>query len=396
MPRRDLPPPLTQACASAFDPAVSPLFSPFTLRGLTLPNRIVVSPMCQYSAEDGCATDWHLMHLGQLAQSGAGLLIIEATGVEPEGRISPSCLGLYDDRTERALGRVIDGIRRWSPMPLGIQLGHAGRKASTRPPWEVRGGRSRWLPREEGGWTTLAPSPLPFAPDWPCPAALDAAGMDRIVEAFGEAAGRAARLGLDLVEIHAAHGYLLSSFLSPLANRREDAQGGSLENRMRFPLRVAAAVRAAFTPDRPVGFRFNGTDWAEGGISPEEAVAFARALGRLGVDYCDLSSGGNAEVRIPLAPGYQVPFAERVRRETGMATMAVGLIREPEQAEAVVRDGKADLIALGRAMLNDPRWPWHAAEALGAQVAVAPQYWRGATRAGVPHFDTRPIEPPAA
>lgn len=371
---------------------MSALFSPFALRGLTLANRIVVSPMCQYSAEDGAATDWHLMHLGGLAQSGAGLLVIEATGVTPQGRISPACLGLYDDATEAALARLLERIRRWSAMPVGIQLGHAGRKASTRKSWEVGQGRTRWLGPAEGGWTTCAPSAMPFAPGWPVPETLDAPAMQSIVEAFGAAARRAARLGLDLVEIHGAHGYLVSSFLSPLANRREDEYGGSLQNRMRFPLAVAEAVRQGFRADRPVGVRFNGTDWAEGGITPEEAVAFARALGAIGIDYADLSSGGNAEVRIPLAPGYQVPFAEKVRRETGLATMAVGLIREPAQAEAIIAEGRADLVALGRAMLNDPRWPWHAAEALGASIPVAPQYWRGATSAGVPHFDTRPAE----
>jgi 2,4-dienoyl-CoA reductase-like NADH-dependent reductase (Old Yellow Enzyme family) len=368
------------------------LFTPFTMRGLTLPNRVVVSPMCQYSAVRGCATDWHVIHLGQLALSGAGLLILEATGVEPEGRISPACLGLYNEETEAALGRVLDVVRRWSPMPLGIQLGHAGRKASTRPSWEVREGRTRWLARSDGGWEIVGPSAIPFSPGWPVPQELDEAGMDRIVTAFGQAARRAARLGFDLIEIHGAHGYLISSFLSPLANRRQDAHGGCLENRMRFPLRIAAEVRAAFPSDRPVGMRFNGTDWTEGGITPEEAVAFARALKSLGLNYCDMSSGGNAEVRIPLAPCYQVPFAERVRREAGIATMAVGLIREPAEAEALVAGGRADMVALGRAMLHDPRWPWRAAEALGAQVQVPPQYWRGATRAGVPHFDTRPAE----
>lgn len=371
---------------------MSALFSPFVLRGLTLANRIVVSPMCQYSAEDGAANDWHLMHLGTMAQSGAGLLVIEATGVTPQGRISPACLGLYDDATETALARLLERIRRWSATPIGIQLGHAGRKASTRKSWEIGQGRSRWLLPEEGGWATCAPSAIPFAPGWPVPEALDAPAMGAIIEAFGAAARRAARLGLDLVEIHGAHGYLVSSFLSPLANRREDGYGGSLENRMRFPLAVAAAVRQGFRADRPVGVRFNGTDWAEGGITPEEAVAFAHALGAIGIDYADLSSGGNAEVRIPLAPGYQVPFAERVRREAGLATMAVGLIREPAQAEAIIAEGRADLVALGRAMLHDPRWPWHAAEALGASIPVAPQYWRGATSAGVPHFDTRPAE----
>jgi 2,4-dienoyl-CoA reductase-like NADH-dependent reductase (Old Yellow Enzyme family) len=387
---------LTAAPAQRSIDAMSALFTGFTLRGLTLTNRIVVSPMCQYSAEDGRATDWHLVHLGQLALSGAGLLILEATGVEPRGRISPHCLGLYDDATEAALARVLEVVRRVSPTPVGIQLGHAGRKASTRRSWEVGPGRPRHLTPEEGGWPTVAPSAIPFAEGWPTPAALDDAGMDRIAEAFAQAARRATRLGLDLIEIHGAHGYLVSSFLSPLANRRQDAHGGSLANRMRFPLRLAAAVRENFRADRPVGMRFNGTDWAEGGIVPEESVAFARALGEVGLDYADLSSGGNAAVTIPLGPLYQVPLAELVRRETGMATMAVGLIRTPEEAESVIAEGRADLVALGRAMLNDPRWPWHAAEALGATVQVPPQYWRAATRAGVPHFDTRPAARAAA
>jgi 2,4-dienoyl-CoA reductase-like NADH-dependent reductase (Old Yellow Enzyme family) len=362
------------------------------MRGLTLPNRIVVSPMCQFSAEDGRPTDWHLLHLGQFVISGAGLLILEATGVEPQGRISPWCLGLYDDATETALARVLETLRRAGDMPIGIQLGHAGRKASARRSWDVRDGATRWLPEAEGGWRTCGPSALPFGPGWPMPEELDAAGMDRIVGAFAQAAERCTRLGLDLIEIHGAHGYLVSSFLSPLANRRADDHGGSLENRMRFPLRVADAVRRHFRADRPVGVRFNGTDWTEGGIVPEEAVEFARALAAIGVDYSDVSSGGNAEARIPLGPGYQVPFAERVKRSTGMATMAVGLIREPEQAEAIVAEGRADMIAIGRAMLHDPRWPWHAAEALGATVRVPAPYWRGATRAGVPHWDSRPAE----
>ena len=369
---------------------MSALFQPITLRELTLPNRIVVSPMCQYSAVNGCASDWHVIHLGHLALSGAGLLIIEATGVEPAGRISPGCLGLYSDETEAALARVLEVVRRHSAIPIGIQLGHAGRKASTRAAWEVGGTRGRTLGMDEGGWATVAPSAIPFGADWPAPAALDGRSMDRIVAAFAQATERCARLGLDLIELHSAHGYLMSAFLSPLANRRNDEFGGDIVGRMRFPLRIVEAVRAAWPATRPLGVRFNGTDWADGGITPEEAVTFAQALARLGCDYADVSSGGNAAVSIPLSPGYQVPLAERIRRESGLTTMAVGLIRDPLHAEQIVASGQADLIALGRAMLNDPRWPWHAAETLGAKVSVPPPYWRGATTAGVPHFDMRP------
>jgi 2,4-dienoyl-CoA reductase-like NADH-dependent reductase (Old Yellow Enzyme family) len=356
----------------------SALFSPFALRDLVLQNRIVVSPMCEYSAVEGCATDWHVIHLGHLALSGAALLILEATAVSPQGRISRECLGLYSDATEAALARVLSIVRRYSAMPLGIQLNHAGRKASQRKPGDGRG----TVPHAEGGWPTVGPSAIPFLPDWQTPAALDRAGMEAIVEDFVRATARAARLGLDLIEIHSAHGYLLSQFLSPIANQREDAWGGSLENRMRFPLEVFAAVRKAWPKARPLGVRCNATDWDERGLGPDDAVAYARALRELGCDYVDVSSGGNSVAAIPLGPGYQVPFAARIRKEVGIATMAVGLIRDPHHAEAIVADGDADLVALGRGMLNDPRWPWHAAEDLGATVSVPLQYARAATREG--------------
>ena len=361
----------------------SALFQPFAMRGLTLPNRIVISPLCQYSAQEGCATDWHLIHLGHLALSGAGLLILEATAVEARGRISRECLGLYSDACEVALARVLATVRRYSPMPIGIQLAHAGRKGSQKKPTEGRGN----VPVAEGGWQTVAPSAIAFIPEWQTPQALDRAGMDGIIAAFVGATQRADRVGLDMIELHFAHGYLMSSFLSPLANRRDDEYGGSAVNRMRFPLEVFKAVRAAWPAHKPLGVRCNGTDWDEAGITPDDAVAFSAALGRLGCDYVDASSGGNSMARIPLAAGYQVPFAARIRREAGLPTMAVGLIRDPLHAEAIVADGEADMVALGRGMLNDPRWPWHAAEDLGATVDYPPQYFRAVTRAGVAqHF----------
>ena len=359
------------------------LFQPLTLRGLTLPNRIVIAPMCQYSAVDGCATDWHIIHLGHLAVSGAGLLILEATGVEPQGRISRECLGMYSEACEAALARVLAVVRRYANMPIGIQLGHAGRKGSQKKPTDGRGN----VPASEGGWHTDAPSALPFIPEWQTPRALDRDGMERVKAAFVDATRRSARLGLDMIELHYAHGYLMSSFLSPIANRRDDAYGGSREKRMRFPLEVFAAVREAWPAERPLGVRCNGTDWDEAGITPDDAVAFSKELKALGCDYVDVSSGGNSMARIPLGPGYQVPFAARVRREAGIATMAVGQIRDPRHAEAILAEGEADMIALGRGMLNDPRWPWHAAEDLGEQASFPYPYFRAVTREGVAsHF----------
>lgn len=357
---------------------MSKLFTPLSLGKLALPNRIVIAPMCQYSADEGAATDWHRMHLGHLSLSGAGMLIIEATAVEPAGRISPADLGLWCDRTEQALRAALEPVRKYSAMPLAIQLAHAGRKASTRVPWE--GGLS--IPSAEpGGWKTSAPSAIPFAERDETPTALDAAGLQRVRDAFVASAKRADRLGFDAIELHAAHGYLMHEFLSPLSNRREDAYGGSLENRMRFPLEVFDLIRASVHHDKPVGIRVSATDWVEGGWDIEQTVAFAQELKKRGCDFIDVSSGGlSAQQKIPLGPGYQVPFAQRIRRDTGMATIAVGLITEAEQAEDIVASGKADMVALARGILYDPRWPWHAAAKLGAQVDAPPQYWRSMPR----------------
>jgi 2,4-dienoyl-CoA reductase-like NADH-dependent reductase (Old Yellow Enzyme family) len=352
---------------------MSALFSPISLGNLALSNRIAIAPMCQYSAVNGEASDWHLIHLGNLALSGAGLLIIEATAVEPVGRISPADLGLWSDATETALGQVLKSVRKHSDMPIAIQLAHAGRKASTHVPWEGGG----QVTPEHGGWRTVAPSPLAFADADTPPSALAQPGLARIRVAFAESARRAQRLGLDAIEVHAAHGYLLHQFLSPLANKREDEYGGSLENRMRFPLEVFDAVRAAFPADKPVGIRISASDWVEGGWDIEQSAVFAKALQRHGCEFIHVSSGGLSPLqRITLGPGYQVPFAQRIRHEAGMPTLAVGQITEAEQAQAIITNGQADMVALARGVLYDPRWPWHAAAKLGAKVAAPPQYWR--------------------
>lgn len=353
---------------------MSRLFTPFGVGSLEMRNRIVIAPMCQYSADEGRATDWHVIHLGNLSLSGAGLLIIEATAVVPEGRISPDDLGLWSDETEEALGRVIEKVRRYSDMPIAIQLAHAGRKASTRVPWEG-GGQLR--PGEDRGWQTVAPSAIPFTAGENPPVALDHEGMARIREAFREAAMRSARLGLDAVQIHGAHGYLLHQFLSPLANHRDDEYGGSLENQMRFPLEVFDAVRAAFPAERPVSMRVSGTDWVEGGWEIEQTIAFASALKARGCSAIHVSSGGISPAqRVPVGPGYQVPLARAVRAATNLPTVAVGLITSYDHAEAIIGTGDADLIAIARAVLYDPRWPWHAAAHLGATVKAPKQYLR--------------------
>ena len=352
---------------------MSALFSPITLRKLTLRNRIVISPMCQYSAESGQATYWHMMHLGSLSLSGAGLLSIEATAVEADGRITPGDLGLYDDATEEALRPVLAAIRKYSKIPVAMQLAHAGRKASSHVPWE--GGQQ--IPLAEGGWLASAPSAIPQRDGEVLPQALDATGLARIRAAFVAAAQRAERLGLDALEVHAAHGYLLHEFLSPIANHRTDAYGGSLENRMRFPLEVFDAVRAAFPAEKPIGIRLSGTDWVDGGWDLEQTIAFAKELKARGVDWIDVSSGGISPAqKIPVGPGYQVPLAEGVKAATGVPTISVGLITDAHQAEEIIASGKADLIALARGILYDPRWPWHAAAQLGASVEAPPQYWR--------------------
>ena len=351
------------------------LFSPLSLRGLALRNRVVVSPMCQYSADHGSATPWHLLHLGSLALSGAGMLCIEATAVEADGRISPADLGLWNDANAAALVPVLAAIRAHSRVPVTMQLAHAGRKASCEVPW--RGGHQ--LPSGDGGWTTCAPSPLTMRPGESLPIALDTAGLARVRDAFAAAARRADRLGIDGLEVHAAHGYLLHQFLSPVANQRSDGYGGSLANRMRFPLEVFEAVRAAFPADKPVGVRVSATDWLDGGWDLEQTIALVRELAQRGVDWIDASSGGiSPHQKIAIGPGYQVPFAEAIKRATGVPTIAVGMITEPAQAEAIIAGGQADLVALARAMLYDPHWPWHAAAALGATVDAPPQYWRSA------------------
>ncbi|MFO7278482.1 MAG: NADH:flavin oxidoreductase/NADH oxidase [Pseudomonadota bacterium] len=357
---------------------MSILFTPLRVGNLELRNRIVIAPMCQYSAVDGCMSDWHVIHLGHLALSGAALLTIEATAVLPEGRITYADVGLWSDETEAAMARVLETVRRWSDMPIAIQLAHAGRKASTEVPW--KGGR-QIAPDALHGWQTVAPSPIPYAKSDRPPAALDTDGLARIREAFAAAARRAGRLGLDAVQIHMAHGYLLHEFLSPLSNRREDAYGGSLENRMRFPLEVFEAVRAAFPADRPVTVRVSGTDWMENGWDVEQTIEFAKALEARGCSAIHVSSGGLVpEQRIPIGPSYQVPLARAVKAATRMPVVAVGLITEFEQAEAIVATGDADFVALARAILFNPRWPWHAAAHFGAQVKAPPQYLRSQPR----------------
>jgi len=367
--------------------APAKLFTPFRVGELELANRIVIAPMCQYSAENGCMTDWHVIHLGQLALSGAALLTIEATAVVPEGRISYADVGLYSDACESAMGRVLDSVRRWSDMPIAIQLAHAGRKASTEVPWK---GGGQITPDHPNGWRTEAPSAVPYAAGDVAPTALDREGLTRVRNAFAEAARRAARLGIDAVQIHAAHGYLLHEFLSPLSNRREDEYGGSLENRMRFPLEVFDAVRAAFPPERAVTVRVSGTDWVEGGWTIEETVAFAQALEARGCSGIHVSSGGLSPAQqIPVGPSYQVPLARAVKAATRMPVIAVGLITDFVQAEAILATGDADLIALARAILYDPHWPWHAAAHFGAAVKAPNQYLRSQPRQ-YPHlFDVR-------
>ena len=364
---------------------MSALFTPLRVGGLKLANRIVIAPMCQYSAEDGCMTDWHTIHLGQLALSGAALLTIEATAVTPEGRISYGDTGLWSDENEEAMASVLASVRRWSDMPIAIQLGHAGRKASTDKPWF---GGKQIGPGDENGWQTVAPSPLAFDQGENPPVELDSEGLDRIRQAFADAAVRAARLDLAAVQLHGAHGYLLHQFLSPLSNRRTDEYGGSLGNRMRFPLEVFDAVRAAFPADRPVTMRVSATDWVEGGWDVEQTIEFARTLEARGCAAIHVSSGGlDPRQQIPVGPSYQVPLARAVKQAVNMPVVAVGLITEYQQAEAIVGTGDADLVALARGILYDPRWPWHAAAELGGKVQAPPQYLRSQPRQHRDLFD---------
>jgi 2,4-dienoyl-CoA reductase-like NADH-dependent reductase (Old Yellow Enzyme family) len=354
--------------------SMSKLFTPIRVGSLELANRIIIAPMCQYSADEGRATDWHTIHLGNLALSGAGLLTIEATAVSPEGRISPTDLGLWSDDTEAALGKVLESVRRWSDTPIAIQLAHAGRKASTRVPWE---GGAQIPPGVDGGWQPLAPSAVPFAEGEHPPKALDREGLAAVRKEFADSARRAARLGLDGIQVHAAHGYLLHEFLSPLSNQRDDEYGGSLENRMRFPLEVFDAVREVFPAERPVSVRVSATDWAEGGWDVEQTIELGKALKRRGASAINVSSGGTTlGQKIPVGPNYQVPLARQVKEEVGLPTIAVGLITGFDQAEAIVATGDADMVALARGILYNPRWPWHAAAHLGARVKAPPQYLR--------------------
>ena len=364
----------------------SALFASIRLADLELPNRIVVAPMCQYSAADGVATDWHMTHLGMLANSGAGMLVIEATHVERRGRITHGCLGLYSDACEEALERVVAHCRYIGTAKLAIQLAHAGRKASAQLPWQG----AKPLSEAEDAWPTIGPSALPFGPGWHTPRAMTEDDMAHVTASFTDAAKRALRIGFDAVELHFAHGYLLHSFASPLANKRNDAYGGSFEGRMRFPLEVARSVRAAVPRHVPLGARITGTEWIDGGLTADDAVAMGKALKAAGLDYIDVSSANiTPESRWPTDPGFNVPMAERVRREAGIATRAVGMIVSAKQAEDIVAGGKADMVALARAFLDDPHWAWHAAQTLGADVArplqyarTAPKLWPGAALRG--------------
>ena len=352
---------------------MSVLFSPIELRDLELPNRVMVAPMCQYSAENGEATDWHFAHINSLALSGAAMFCIEASAVEAIGRITHGCLGLWNDACEAALKPIIATARRHSRAAIAIQLAHAGRKASSRRPWE--GGQV--ISIAEGGWQAQAPSAVPHKEGEPPPLALDGAGLARIRDAFVDATRRAMRLGLDAIELHCAHGYLLHQFLSPISNRRTDQYGGSLANRMRFPLEVFEAIRAAFPVEKPVGIKVSATDWVEGGWDLPQTITFAGELKQRGIDWVDCSSGGVSPLqKIPLAPGYQVPFAHAIREAADVRTIAVGLITKASHAEEIVASGKADMVALARGMLYDPRWGWHAAAELGGHVTAPPPYWR--------------------
>jgi 2,4-dienoyl-CoA reductase-like NADH-dependent reductase (Old Yellow Enzyme family) len=349
------------------------LFTPLKLRELTLRNRIAVSPMCQYSAEGGRANDWHLVHLGSRAVGGAGLMIFEATAVEPRGRISPGDLGLWEDAQIEPLARIARFVEEQGSVAC-LQIAHAGRKASTRAPWDHGGAP---VPPTEGGWPVVAPSPLPFAPGYPVPAALDAAGIAAVTRAFAEAAKRALAAGFRSLEVHAAHGYLAHQFLSPISNHREDAYGGSFDNRTRFVREVVSSVRQVWPERWPLLVRISATDWVDGGWNLEESVALCRMLRELGVDLVDTSSGGMvATARVPVGPGYQTAFAERIRREAGIATGTVGMITSPEQADTVLRTGQADLILLARELLRDPYWPIHAAARLRTEMEWPRQYLR--------------------
>ncbi len=360
----------------------SKLFAPIKLGELELANRVVVAPMCQYSAENGNMTDWHMLHLGSLSNSGAGLLIVEATGVELIGRITHGCTALANDENEAAMKRVVQSCKRYGTAKIGIQLGHAGRKASCKRPWESKGHSD---PLVEDAWQTKSASAIPFASDWHTPEAYTLAEIEALKAAFVEATKRADRVGFDLIEIHGAHGYLLHQFISPLSNKRTDQYGGNRENRIRLPLEIFAAMRAVWPKHKPLGIRISAVDWMPDGLQIEDSVFFAQKLKEAGCDFIDVSSGGNhPDQKIQLGPGYQVPFAEAIKKATAVPTMAVGLINEPEQAEAIVANGQSDMIALARGFLDDPHWAWHAAWKLGADVPVSVQYARATIKTWPP------------
>ena len=352
----------------------SVLFTPITMRGLTLPNRIVVSPMCQYNSTNGSANDWHLMWLGNMALGAAGLVMTEMTNVNPQGRISPKCAGMWSDENEAALKRVHDFCRQYGVAKLGVQLAHAGRKGPTTPP----GAGGKPILEGPDAWTPEAPSAIPYDTGWPTPHAMSKDDIKRVLGEFAASAKRLDRIGYDVIELHGAHGYLAHQFLSPLSNRRTDEYGGSSENRMRFAIEMYEAVRAVWPEQKPIGMRVSATDWVDGGWTPEETVILAKELKKRGMDYMDVTTGGlHPAQKIPLAPGYQVPFSEKVKKESGLTTMTVGLIAGYQQAEDIVASGQADMIAIGRAAIYDPRWAWHAAEELGAEAPFAPKTMAG-------------------
>lgn len=361
----------------------SALFSPYKINGLELANRINVAPMCQYSASDGVIGDWHMTHLGMLANSGAGLVFVEMTDVERRGRITHGCVGIYSDECEAAFKRVIDHCKRIGTAKFGVQIAHAGRKASSQRPWE--GGQG--LKPDQDPWETIGPSPIAFGPAWPAPRQMSEEDIAQVRDAYVNGARRALRAGFDTIQLHMAHGYLIHAFTSPISNRRNDRYGGDLAGRMSFSLEVVRAMRAVLPKDYPLGARISAVDWMDGGLTVEDAVTWVAAMKESGLDYVDVSSGGvTSEIRTPTTPGYNVPIAEQIKRETGIATSVVGLIATAKQAEAIVAEGKADMVALGRAMLEDPHWAWKAAKELGADVVrpnqylrAAPKLWPGAT-----------------
>ena len=353
--------------------SVPPLFSPISFRQLELNNRIMVSPMCQYSSIDGCVSDWHLMHLGQFSISGAGIMFVEMTNVEERGRISPHCVGLYSDANEKALCKVVEFCSNFGSVPIGVQLAHAGRKASTAPPWLGR----HYVPPDQGGWQPAGPSAVAADETAQTPDALSESEITALIDAFASSAKRAQRIGFEAIELHAAHGYLLHQFLSPISNFRKDRYGGTLQNRMRFPLSVFESVRDVWPDDKPIGVRISATDWVEGGWSVDDSVEFTKELKALGCDWIDVSSGGISRHQdIATGAGYQVHLSRAIRERTGIATIAVGLITDPKHANSIIAKGDADVVALARGMLYNPRWPWHAANQLGVEIGFPNQYLR--------------------